>query len=194
MNRNFPIHCNWRQKYMWKHYSHKVNVWEWRQSPSALQLPWLAYTLLNPRNFPPVYIHLQNNFNLELQDSSYAVVIYYYITIYYYWFYETRLLCMALAVLEHTRQIRPTMNSEIHLPLPSECWNQSMYYYTRLGSYNFWLAKLKLQGIWQHRSVIPATHRTVTNQESEAAELEVQRLQSEFDMGYRVSSRPNRET
>jgi hypothetical protein len=39
------------------------------------------------------------------------------------WFFETGFLCIALAVLELNLKTRLASNSEIHLPLPPECWD-----------------------------------------------------------------------
>ena len=40
-----------------------------------------------------------------------------------WFFFETGFLCVALAVLELTLWTRLASNSEIHLPLPPECWD-----------------------------------------------------------------------
>jgi hypothetical protein len=39
-------------------------------------------------------------------------------------FFETRLLCIALAVLYLTLYTRLASNSEVHFPLPPECWDE----------------------------------------------------------------------
>jgi hypothetical protein len=38
-------------------------------------------------------------------------------------FFEIGFLCVALAVLELTLETRLASNSEIHLPLPPQCWD-----------------------------------------------------------------------
>jgi hypothetical protein len=40
-----------------------------------------------------------------------------------FWIFETKLVCVALAVLELTLQTRQASNSEIDLTLPPECWD-----------------------------------------------------------------------
>jgi hypothetical protein len=44
-------------------------------------------------------------------------------SIMFFWFFKTGFLCVALAVLELTLQIRLASNSEIRLPLPPKCWD-----------------------------------------------------------------------
>jgi hypothetical protein len=44
--------------------------------------------------------------------------------IYLFWFFETEFFRIALAVLELTLYTRLALNSEIHLPLPPEFWDQ----------------------------------------------------------------------
>ena len=39
-----------------------------------------------------------------------------------FWFFEIGFLCVALAVLELTLQIKLALNSEIGLPLLPKCW------------------------------------------------------------------------
>jgi hypothetical protein len=73
----------------------------------------------HPKPIPPT-MHLPSHWVKDMHSDTH------FFSFLFFWGggFETRFLCVALAVLELTLQTRLASNSEIHLPLPPKCWDK----------------------------------------------------------------------
>lgn len=94
---------------IWKNMSMKVTIW----------LPVNRLSILV--NIKILVPHI-NSF-LTLLHVSILIYLNFVCLLFLFFFSETWFLCGALAVLELTRWTRLTLKSEIHQPLPPECWD-----------------------------------------------------------------------